>query len=127
MSRTSTTDALLSRALRPLNSAAAFRALNRAVKPAVRAGLFSPPPIGVGAVLLTTTGRQTGKARQVPVAAFRIGSRVYVSTVRGASHWMANLEAEPNAKIEFGGRSCDGVASIDQLGPLRVAGLQLSR
>ena len=110
-----------SNALLPL----AFRALNSAVKPTVRAGFFAPPPIGFGTVLLTTTGRRSGQPREVPVAAFRVGSKVYVSTVRSNSQWMANLENNPAAKIEFGGRARSGAAAVDQLGLLRVATLSI--
>ena len=103
----------------------AFRALNSAVKPTVRAGFFAPPPIGFGTVLLTTTGRSSGQLREVPVAAFRVGSKIYVSTVRSNSQWMANLESNPAAKIEFGGKARSGTAAIDQHGPLRVATLSV--
>lgn len=103
----------------------AFRALNSAVKPTVRAGFFAPPPIGFGTVLLTTTGRRSGQDREVPVAAFRVGSKVYVSTVRSKSQWMANLENNPAAKIEFGGKARSGTAAIDRHGLLRIATLSV--
>lgn len=104
----------------------AFRALNRIVKPTVRAGFLAPPPIGFGTVLLTTTGRRSGRKREVPVAAFRLGSTVFVSTVRQSSQWMANLEKNPAAGVEFGGRARQGSAEFTRHGPLRVAAVNLA-
>lgn len=104
----------------------AFRSLNRAVKPAVRAGLFAPPPVGFGTVLLTTTGRKSGAPREVPVAALRLGDTVFVSTIRASSQWMANLRHKPSATVEFGCRGeRSAQARFDQVGPLQVARLQL--
>lgn len=103
---------------------AAFRALNSFMVPAVRAGLGSPLPIGGGVVILETIGRRSGKARQVPLVALRAGKTVKVSTVRGDSQWIANLEADPSAAIWIHGRRSGATAQVER-GPLNVATLTL--
>ena len=99
-----------------------FRTLNRFVKPVVKAGLGSPLPIGLGAVVLESTGRKSGVAREVPVLGLRVRSRVYVSTVRGDSQWIKNLEASNRAGVWFCGSRHDALASV-QRGPLNVVTL----
>lgn len=99
-----------------------FGTLNRFVKPAVKAGLGSPWPIGLGAVVLESTGRKSGKTREVPVLGLRLGSRVYVSTVREDSQWIKNLEASDQAGVWYCGSRHDALASV-QRGPLNVVTL----
>lgn len=99
-----------------------FRLLNMAVRPVVRAGLTSPPPIGQGVVLLETTGRTSGAPRQVPLAAMRVGRRMIVSTARQDSQWVANLEADPNARVWACGSARPVRASVRR-GPLNVVAL----
>lgn len=90
-----------------------FRALNKLVLPAVRAGLGSPLPVGAGLVVLETTGRVSGEPRQVPLVATRVGTRVTVSTVRPSSQWVRNALADPDVAVWVGGRRRTGTASVE--------------
>ena len=103
----------------------AFRALNKVVVPALDQGIGNPLPIGVGAVVVETTGRVTGKPRRVPVLSARFCNRVVVSTVRADSQWLANLEADPAGRVQLHGGFRSATARV-QRGPLNVAVLQLS-
>jgi len=60
---------------------------------------------GVRNVILTTTGRRTGRRREVPLYAFEDGSRVVVIGSNAGGHepaWIANLRANPGAHLRVG-------------------------
>lgn len=99
-----------------------FRTMNRFVKPFVKAGLGSPLPVGLGAVVLESTGRVSGEPREVPVIGFRIGDKLLVSTVRGDSQWVKNLEADDEAAVWYCGKRRTATATV-QRGPLNVVTL----
>lgn len=101
-----------------------FRALNAVAVPAVKAGLAAPLPVGVGLVVLETTGRVSGQPRQVPLVAARWGNRISVSTVRSSSQWMKNLQTQPRASVWIGGRKRDVTSTVD-LGPPHLAHLDV--
>lgn len=107
-------------------SQALFRTMNRFVKPLVKAGLGSPLPIGLGAVVLESTGRKSGERREVPVLGLRIGDRVLVSTLRSGSQWLKNLEADDEAAVWYCGKRRRAKATVRR-GPLNVVTLNGSQ
>lgn len=104
----------------------AFRALNRVVRPLAKAGVGSPWPIGPGVVVLETRGRVTGRIREVPLLAYRLGDRLMVSTVRADSQWLRNLEADERCAVWYGGRRRATTAAVER-GPLNVVYLRPQR
>ena len=57
-------------------------------------------------LLLTTTGRRSGKARTVPLLYIRDGDRLVVCNVNPGferpNPWILNLRAEPHARVQIG-------------------------
>jgi len=67
-------------------------------------------------LLLTTTGRKSGRKRTAPVLYLRDGERmVVINTNAGNAKvpaWSLNLSADPNAEIEVGNRRVPVVARV---------------
>ena len=67
---------------------------------------FTGRNLGVLHVVLTTTGRQSGRPRDVPLFAFRDADRiVVVASKNGSDHepaWVWNLRADPAASVRIG-------------------------
>jgi deazaflavin-dependent oxidoreductase (nitroreductase family) len=70
--------------------------------------------LGADNILLTTTGRRTGKPRTVALFAFDIDGRWVVIGSRGGSgrvpDWALNLQASPLATIQVGRRTAPATA-----------------
>ncbi|HEX6877843.1 MAG TPA: nitroreductase/quinone reductase family protein [Nocardioidaceae bacterium] len=69
-----------------------------------RLGLWRPKPGGWGALRLTTTGRRTGRPRQVLVGYFEDGHNLIRMAMNGWSaaepSWWLNLQAHPDATVQ---------------------------
>lgn len=78
------------------------RALLRATRG--RLGLWRPAPDGWGTLRLTTTGRRTGRPRQVVLGYLEEGSRLVTLAMNGwgaaEPAWWLNLRAHPDATVE---------------------------
>lgn len=93
--------------------------MNAVVIPAVKAGVGSPPPVGVGLVVVETTGRRSGLAREVPLVALRWGNRLRVGTARDNAQWTRNAAADPAVSVWVCGRKRPATAKL--LGPDTVS------
>jgi deazaflavin-dependent oxidoreductase (nitroreductase family) len=64
---------------------------------------------GMPVLLLTTTGRRTGRARTTPLTYFELGDELAIVASNGGEdsppRWWLNLQAEPRATITIDGRS----------------------
>ena len=78
------------------------RALLRATRG--RLGLWRPKPGRWGALRLTTTGRRTGRPRQVVVGYFEDGGNLVTMAMNGwgaaEPAWWLNLQAHPDATAQ---------------------------
>jgi deazaflavin-dependent oxidoreductase (nitroreductase family) len=103
---------LLTRTLPTLNLV--FRALNRVyVIPAIRAGLgpLHANPLTGSWMLLRTTGRLTGRPREVALGYAILDGAVYCSAGFGPrTHWYRNLLEEPRVEVVLPGGAFAGVA-----------------
>ena len=89
-----------------------YRGLNSVVEPLVRAGFGSPLLWPTGAIVLETTGRNTGQSFNIPLLATRMGDLVVVSTYRRRSQWVKNLAASTETRYWMGGRSHEATALV---------------
>ncbi len=107
------------------NTAQLFRLLNTFVAPMVKAGIGNPLPIGAGSVVIETIGRVSGQVREVPLLSIRLGDQVLVSTVRGNSQWLKNLEADDQCAVWLFGRLRTARATAIERGPINIVVLEL--
>ena len=78
-----------------------FRALNAVVLPGIQRGFGTPCLTPWGLVVLEHTGRRTGRTYESPLLA----RHVLVTTHRSArSHWVRNLEDQPQTHLWLNGR-----------------------
>lgn len=69
--------------------------------------------IGRIILLLTTTGRKSGKKRVTPLQYELIGSDYYLGAARGLqADWVRNIQSDPHVDIRVGGRYIQGIAEI---------------
>jgi deazaflavin-dependent oxidoreductase (nitroreductase family) len=67
--------------------------------------LFSLFPVSRGFVVLTVTGRRSGRPRQRPMRAVRRGDTLYAVAMLGErSDWLRNVRKEPRVQVKVGGR-----------------------
>ncbi len=79
------------------------------------------PLIGRLVMLLTTTGRKSGKPRVVPLQYEEHEGVVYVGSARGTrADWYRNIEANPQVHLQIGSRSFRGVAQ-PLIDPVEIA------
>jgi hypothetical protein len=102
-----------------------FRLLNTFVAPMVKAGVGNPLPVGGGSVVVETIGRVSGQVREVPLLSMRLGDQMVVSTIRGDSQWLSNLEADDRCAVWlFGHRRTARAVTIER-GPISIVVLDL--
>jgi F420H(2)-dependent quinone reductase len=69
-------------------------------------GRFLSRVAGMPVLLLTTTGRRSGKARTTPLTFFRDGANLVVIASNGGADrppdWSLNLQQNPRAVVEIG-------------------------
>jgi F420H(2)-dependent quinone reductase len=91
-----------------------MRAFTRVHRVLVRRGVTGRNWMGGELVLLTVTGRRSGKAITVPLIALPDGDDLLVAASQGGvdsePQWWLNLQANPRAEAEFGGERFPVVA-----------------
>lgn len=92
-----------------------FRTLNTYLEPLIATGVGSPGLTPVGAVVLETTGRKTGRTYKTPVLASEFADLLLVSTVRSRSQWTKNLAVTPQTKVRLRGQDVPVTAYV--IGP----------
>lgn len=100
-----------------------FRTLNRVLEPTIRVGIGSPWLVPVGAVVLETVGRKSGRVYNVPVLASEFRNVLVVSTVRGRSQWIKNVAAQPAIGVWLRGKRRHCTAYVVAGGEMRTPGL----
>lgn len=89
-----------------------FRTLNSYLEPLIRTGVGSPGLSPVGAVVLETKGRKSGRTYKTPVLASEFADLLLVSTVRSGSQWIKNLAATPQTQVWVRGQTVPVTAYV---------------
>jgi len=71
------------------------------------------PLIGRVILLLTTTGRRSGRKRVTPLQYEKIGSDYYVGAARGLkADWVRNIQADSRIEVRVGREHFHGAAEV---------------
>jgi deazaflavin-dependent oxidoreductase (nitroreductase family) len=71
------------------------------------------PVIGRIILLLTTTGRKTGKKRVTPLQYELIGCEYYVGAARGTkADWVRNIQSDARVEVRVGAKHFQGTAEV---------------
>jgi deazaflavin-dependent oxidoreductase (nitroreductase family) len=71
------------------------------------------PLIGRLILLLTTTGRRSGKKRVTPLQYEMIGNDYYVGAARGTkADWVRNIQIDPQVEVRVGAKHFQGTAEV---------------
>lgn len=71
------------------------------------------PLIGRIILLLTTTGRKSGKKRVTPLQYEMIGDDYYVGAARGVkADWVRNIQSNPRVEVHVGAQHFQGTAEV---------------
>ena len=71
------------------------------------------PIIGRLILLLTTTGRKSGKQRITPVQYEEINGTLYIGSARGSrADWVRNIDADPHIEVRVKSRHFRGIATL---------------
>jgi len=85
---------------------------------------FSNPLTGY-LMILRTRGRKSGQMRDAPLGYAIVGDHVYcIGRLRGKTHWLANVLADPKVEVILPGRAFSGIAgevTDDRRAPERPA------
>jgi deazaflavin-dependent oxidoreductase (nitroreductase family) len=69
--------------------------------------------VGKVILLLTTTGRKTGKERVTPLQYERIGCDYYIGAARGLkADWVRNILADPRVEVRVGAKRFSASAEV---------------
>ena len=83
------------------------------VGPRLAYALGLAPVVGRFVLLLTTTGRKSGRARVTPLAFDEFGGTYFVASARGpSSDWIRNILRNPNVHVRAGNRHFQGRAEV---------------
>jgi deazaflavin-dependent oxidoreductase (nitroreductase family) len=71
------------------------------------------PLVGRIILLLTTTGRRSGKKRVTPLQYEMIGNDCYIGAARGVkADWVRNIQINPQVEVRVGAKHFHGTAEV---------------